>query len=107
MQTWYVNFPTFQYVEDVKDLARRNNLKIVDAVFQGNNKQCDNPPKLTVIGEVKETKKTLLEQYNEDKNVVDTFNEKQLKSICKSLDIQFTTAEEIKEHLKTLEPLQE
>ena len=58
MQTWYVNFPTFQYVEDVKDLARRNNLKIVDAVFQGNEKQCENAPKLTLIGEKqKSTKK--------------------------------------------------
>lgn len=57
MQTWYVNFPTFQYVEDVKDLARRNNLKIVDAKFQGTEKQCDNPPKLTLIGEKKTTKK--------------------------------------------------
>ncbi len=57
MQTWYVNFPTFQYVADVKDLARRNNLKIVDAVFQGENKQCENAPKLTLIGEKKTTKK--------------------------------------------------
>ena len=38
---WYVEFPTFQYNEDVKDLARKNNLKIIDAIFQGDNKQCD------------------------------------------------------------------
>lgn len=104
-EIWYVEFPTYKYKEDVKELAQRNNLKIVDAIFQGKNKQCEKAPKLTLIDEVKEDKKTLLEQYNEDKNVVDTFNEKQLKSICKSLDIQFTTVEEIKEHLKTLEPL--
>lgn len=57
MKIWYVEFPTYQYNEDVKELARKNNLKIVDAVFQGNNKQCDNPPKLTLIGEKKSTKK--------------------------------------------------
>lgn len=57
------------------------------------------------LGLKKEVKKTLLELYNEDKNIVDTLNEKQLKSLCKSLDILFTTVEEIKEHLKTLEPL--
>ena len=34
-----------------------------------------------------ETKKTLVEQYNEDKNIVDTLKEKELKSLCKSLDI--------------------
>ena len=51
---WYVEFPTFQYNEDVKDLARKNNLKIIDARFQGENKQCDNAPKLTKIKGSKE-----------------------------------------------------
>ena len=45
---WYVEFPTFQYNEDVKDLARKNNLKIIDARFQGDNKQCEKAPKLTL-----------------------------------------------------------
>ena len=48
MQIWYVEFPTFQYNEDVKDLARKNNLKIIDARFQGENKQCEKAPKLTL-----------------------------------------------------------
>ena len=48
MQIWYVEFPTFQYNEDVKDLARKNNLKIIDARFQGKNKQCEKAPKLTL-----------------------------------------------------------
>ena len=48
MQIWYVEFPTFQYNEDVKDLARKNNLKIIDAIFQGENKQCEKVPKLTL-----------------------------------------------------------
>ena len=32
---WYLDFPAFQYNEDVKDLARKNNLKIIDARLQG------------------------------------------------------------------------
>lgn len=57
MKKWFVEFPTYQYVEDVKELARKNNLKIIDARFQGNEKQCENAPKLTLIGEKKSTKK--------------------------------------------------
>lgn len=49
MKIWYVEFPTYQYNEDVKELARKNNLKIVDAIFQGENEQCAKPPKITKI----------------------------------------------------------
>ena len=45
---WYVNFPTFQYKENVKELAIKNGLKIIDAQFQGNNEQCEKAPKLTL-----------------------------------------------------------
>ena len=45
----HVECPTVQYNEDVKERARKNNLKIIDARFQGDNKQCDKPPKLTKI----------------------------------------------------------
>ena len=47
-EIWYVEFPTYRYKEDVKELAQRNNLKIVDATFQGENKQCEKAPKLTL-----------------------------------------------------------
>ncbi len=59
---WYVEFPTFQYNEDVKELARKNNLKIIDARFQGDNKQCDNAPKLTKIKGSKEKEPVLKEE---------------------------------------------
>jgi hypothetical protein len=52
MKIWYVKFPTDMYVENVKEVAKANGLKIIDAKFQEDNKQCDNAPKLTVIGEV-------------------------------------------------------
>jgi len=44
---WYVEFPTFQYKEDVKELARINNLKVIDARFQGKDAQHEDAPKLT------------------------------------------------------------
>lgn len=47
-EIWYVNFPTFQYKENVKELAIKNGLKIIDAQFQGKNKQCEKAPKLTL-----------------------------------------------------------
>ena len=59
---WYVEFPTFQYNEDVEDIARKNNLKIIDAIFQGENKQCDKPPKLTKIKGSKEKESVLEEE---------------------------------------------
>ena len=51
MKIWFIEFPTYQYVEDVKKLAREKGFIIVDAKFQGTEKQCDNPPKLSLIGE--------------------------------------------------------
>ena len=47
-EIWYVEFPTYKYKEDVEDLAQRNNLIIIDARFQGENKQCEKAPKLTL-----------------------------------------------------------
>lgn len=47
---WLVPHPTYQFKEDVKALARQNNLKIVDAKFASNYKQevlVAEAPKLT------------------------------------------------------------
>lgn len=57
--------------------------------------------------EVKEDKKSLIELYNEDKNIVDSLNAKDLKLLCKDLDIRFTNESEIREHLKTMEVLED
>lgn len=48
MEVWFVEFPTYKYVEDVKELAKKAGLRIIDAKFQGNHKQCAKPPKLTL-----------------------------------------------------------
>lgn len=69
---WYVNFPTFQYKENVKELAIKNGLKIIDAQFQGDNEQCKNAPKLTLIKADKKAEKVeevipVVEEEKEDK----------------------------------------
>ena len=53
MKKWFVKFPTYQYNEDVKALAKENDLKIIDDAFQGDEKQCENAPKLTLIEDEK------------------------------------------------------
>ena len=47
LKTWFVGFPTYQYNENVKELARKHGLKIVDSKFQGATAQAENAPKLT------------------------------------------------------------
>lgn len=46
--TWFVQFPTYKYVENVKSLARKNDLRVVDIRYQGDMLQCAKPPKLTI-----------------------------------------------------------
>ena len=50
LPVWYVEFPLYQYEEDVQKVAKEEGLKILDSSFQGENKQCKDAPKLTVIG---------------------------------------------------------
>ena len=57
MKKWYVEFPAYQYNEDVKALAAERGLKILDAKFQGDDKQCEDAPKLTIKGAAVEAPK--------------------------------------------------
>ena len=43
---WYVEFPTYQYNEDVKALAREKGLTVIDAQFD-DGKGVKDAPKLT------------------------------------------------------------
>jgi hypothetical protein len=55
-KAWLVEFPTYQYNEDVKELARKNNLIVYDARFadQIPTEWVEaSPPKLTKVGEAK------------------------------------------------------
>lgn len=50
-KVWLVKFPTHQYKEDVKELAARKGLKIIDAKFKAEiaEKHIESkPPKLTL-----------------------------------------------------------
>lgn len=49
-KVWLVEFPTYQYEEDVKQLAAAKNLKVIDARFANSvdEKTIEkSPPKLT------------------------------------------------------------
>ena len=46
---WYVEFPTFQFNEDVKALAKERGLTIIDAKFDAGDGVKD-PPALTLKG---------------------------------------------------------
>ena len=50
---WYVKFPTFQYNEDVKALAKERGLTIIDAKFDDGDGVKD-PPELTLKGATQE-----------------------------------------------------
>lgn len=54
-KVWFVKHPLSLYKEDVKALARKNDLKIVSAKFEPKNPNKDivelNPPKLTLVKE--------------------------------------------------------
>lgn len=53
-KAWLVEFPTFQYNEDVKALARKNNLIVYDAKFAEQiPDDCveKKPPKLTKVSD--------------------------------------------------------
>ena len=49
----------------------------------------------------------LIESYKNDKNIVDDLKADDLKIICDSMDIRYTNAKEIREHLKNHEPLKD
>ena len=55
---WLVEHPLHQYTEDVKELARRNSLKIIDAKFEVRSELLiEKAPKLTLKSENKVDKK--------------------------------------------------
>lgn len=53
---WYVEFPTYQYNEDVKELAREKGLTVIDAQFD-DGKGVKDAPKLTKNKVKKEAEK--------------------------------------------------
>lgn len=49
MKKWFVKFPTYQYKEDVKKLAKENGLILTDSKFDDGTGATD-VPKLTLKG---------------------------------------------------------
>lgn len=103
---WYVEFPTYQYNEDVKALAREKGLTIVDAQFD-DGKGVKDAPELTKKvdnvddGEVlsKDDKK-----FNALIVKLDVLKDKEIEFCAKHLGFEFTTKDEtvakIKEFLE-------
>jgi hypothetical protein len=70
-KVWLIDFPVSRYNEDVKALARKNDLVIYDAKFKDAiNPELveDNPPKLTIKGEKKRRAKKVEEKKAEIPN---------------------------------------
>ena len=53
---WLVEFPVFRYTQDVKDIARKGNLKIIDMKYKDNyatDRLVEKRPTLTLKAEYK------------------------------------------------------
>ena len=80
----------------------------LDKLSEREEKILANAIKSGVIEVVEELQtKSLVELYNEDRNIIDTLNIKDLKKLCKDLDVKFTNEAEIREHLKVMEILED
>ena len=80
----------------------------LDKLSERESKILANAIKSGVIEVVEELQtKSLVELYNEDRNIIDTLNIKDLKKLCKDLDVKFTNEAEIREHLKVMEILED
>lgn len=80
----------------------------LDKLSERESKILDNAIKGGIIEVVEsETEKSLIDLYNEDRNIIDTLNIKDLKKLCKDLDVKFTNEAEIREHLRAMEVLED
>ena len=80
----------------------------LDKLSERESKILANAIKSGVVEVVEELQtKSLVELYNEDRSIIDTLNIKDLKKLCKDLDVKFTNEAEIREHLKVMEILED
>ena len=80
----------------------------LDKLSERESKILANAIKSGVVEVVEELQtKSLVELYNEDRSIIDTLNVKDLKKLCKDLDVKFTNEAEIREHLKVMEVLED
>lgn len=90
---WYVEFPTFQYNEDVKALAKDRGLTIIDAKFDEGDGVKD-PPELTLKGATQEV------DYDELISRLDTLKAGELKLLAAYLSVEYTNADGTKAAIK-------
>ena len=80
----------------------------LDKLSERESKILENAIKSGVVEVVEELQsKSLVELYNEDRSIIDTLNVKDLKKLCKDLDVKFTNEAETREHLKAMEVLED
>lgn len=90
---WYVEFPTFQYNEDVKALAKERGLTIIDAKFDDGDGVKD-LPELTLKGATQEV------DYDELISRLDTLKAGELKSLAVHLGVEYTNVDGTKAAIK-------
>lgn len=90
---WYVEFPTFQYNEDVKSLAKERGLTIIDAKFDEGDGVKD-PPELTLKGATQEV------DYDELMSRLDTLKAGELKLLAVYLGVEYTNVDGTKAAIK-------
>ncbi len=94
---WYVEFPTFQYNEDVKAIAKHRGLTIVDAKFDAGDGVKD-PPELTPKeGEAKDAKEINIQTMIEN---LDALKAPSLKILAEHLGVEYTNVEETRAAIK-------
>ena len=89
---WYVKFPTYQYNEDVKALAKKQGLIIIDARFDDGKGETD-VPKLTKKGEhgtIEENEPN----FDELVKNLPSLKAKELEALTEHLGIEYTNADE-------------
>lgn len=93
---WFVEFPTFQYNENVKALAREKGLTIIDAYFDDGTGEKD-VPKLTKKGEIADVKGANIDKMIEN---LDKLKAPSLKILAEHFGVEYTNVDETREAIR-------
>lgn len=93
---WFVEFPTFQYNENVKALAMEKGLTIIDAYFDDGTGEKD-VPKLTKKGEIADVKGANIDKMIEN---LDKLKAPSLKTLAEHFGVEYTNVDETREAIR-------
>ena len=93
---WFVEFPTFQYNENVKALAKEKGLTIIDAYFDDGTGEKD-VPKLTKKGEMADVKGANIDKMIEN---LDKLKAPSLKTLAEHFGVEYTNVDETREAIR-------